>query len=93
MSNAPDLAGQRFGWLTVVRRAGSDRHGKTLWLCQCGCGEQKLVARQHLQTGHVKSCGCKNRMMKATIGRTRREGGVLTRKGAFVSSDDIPEAW
>lgn len=35
-----DLTGQTFGKLTVIERAGSDKHGNALWKCQCNCSEK-----------------------------------------------------
>lgn len=59
MRKAEDLTGKRFGRLVVVERAGSNR-GAT-WLCQCDCGNQKVVRGGNLRNGNVKSCGCLNR--------------------------------
>jgi hypothetical protein len=53
------LVGQRFGKLLVLRRNGSNKHGKTVWECQCDCGETApAVLGQYLRCGHTKSCGC-----------------------------------
>jgi hypothetical protein len=35
-----DMLGQRFGRLTVVGQAGSDKRGAALWICRCDCGGQ-----------------------------------------------------
>jgi hypothetical protein len=52
------LTGQRFGRLTVIGPAGSNKHGKRLWLCSCECGRQTTAVGSHLINGHTKSCGC-----------------------------------
>lgn len=52
------LVGERFGHLTVIAPAGSDRHGKRLWLCRCDCGAEKNFLGANLLNGHSKSCGC-----------------------------------
>lgn len=53
-----DLAGQRFGRLTVAKRVGS-RNGKALWACDCDCGTCGHETTQNqLQRGHAQSCGC-----------------------------------
>ena len=52
-----DLAGQRFGMLTVLRRAeniGRD----TAWLCRCDCGSELAVRTGYLRKGMTHSCGC-----------------------------------
>ena len=40
MPKLVDLTGQRFGKLTVLKKAPS-RNGKVYWLCQCDCGNIK----------------------------------------------------
>lgn len=53
-----DLAGQRFGNLFVVSRIENGTKGRTLFLCRCDCGTEKIVSGQNLMRGHAKSCGC-----------------------------------
>lgn len=57
-----DLTGQKFGKLTVIKRAENHitKGGQvlTMWVCQCDCGNQVIVRSYHLKTGHTKSCGC-----------------------------------
>lgn len=50
-----DLSGKKFGFLTVDRYIGNKQY-----LCTCVCNNTKIVRRQHLINGHVKSCGCKS---------------------------------
>lgn len=59
MSRIIDLTGQRFGRLTVVKRAGSDGHREAMWLCKCDCGIVKSVRGRDLRNGRTVSCGCK----------------------------------
>lgn len=58
MSAHPSLVGQRFGKLTVVCQAGSDKHGKRQWLCRCDCGKSHTAATGNLRSGHTTDCGC-----------------------------------
>lgn len=58
VSHAKDLKGQRFGMLTVVKRAGTNKHRKALWRCKCDCGKMTTVSSVDLVTGNTKSCGC-----------------------------------
>ena len=60
MGKLIDLTGQRFGRLEVIQRAPNQR-GKTFWLCQCDCGQQKEICGNLLKTGNTKSCGCLNK--------------------------------
>jgi hypothetical protein len=57
---AIDRIGKVYGRLKVIGRAGTNRYGQALWLCQCSCpsGEQVIARGNHLATGQVKSCGC-----------------------------------
>ena len=57
MSKAVDLLGQRFGRLVVIKRDGSKK-GKSTWLCQCDCGNLKVVTSDKLKSGTTQSCGC-----------------------------------
>ena len=57
MPKALDLTNQRFGKLVAIQKAPS-RSGKTYWLCQCDCGQQKEVQTGHLTSSAIKSCGC-----------------------------------
>lgn len=45
-----DLAGRRFGRLTILTRAGSVRYGlrQTAWLCRCDCGTEITLPRARL---------------------------------------------
>ena len=53
-----DLTGRKFGKLTVVERAGSNRHKHVLWLCQCECGKTKAYSAGQLKDGKATSCNC-----------------------------------
>ena len=53
-----DLTNQRFGFLTVLGRAGT-QNGHATWMCQCDCGVQKEIVGSSLLNGSTKSCGCK----------------------------------
>ena len=61
-----DLRGRKYGRLTVVEKCGADKDGSALWLCQCECGETKIVSRANLRKGRVKSCGCLRRRRKTS---------------------------
>lgn len=56
MPSACDLTGQRFGKLVVVELA--ERTNKaTRWLCQCDCGNTKILRHSNLGR-NTNSCGC-----------------------------------
>lgn len=58
MSRRNNLIGQRFGILTVIEDAGNDQRGNSLWLCQCDCGNTKVIRGSKLKEGQNLSCGC-----------------------------------
>ena len=84
MSKPNNLIGQRFGKLVVLERAENDKFGKTRWLCQCDCGNQKIINGSSLKRGLTISCGC-NKIEKLklynekhTIDETGNVYGLLT---------------
>ena len=42
----------------MLKRVDDDRNGNRMWLCQCECGNQKVIGGRHLNSGATKSCGC-----------------------------------
>ncbi len=55
---AADIAGQKFGRLTAIRRVGHRDGYGYLWLCRCDCGNETTVPVKMLRSGNTKSCGC-----------------------------------
>lgn len=53
-----ELAGQRFGRLTVVQRLDEKRGSNYVWLCRCDCGNEMKATTNALLSGNTKSCGC-----------------------------------
>lgn len=53
-----DLAGQKFGRLTVLYELPERKNGKIQWRCRCDCGSEKDVLSTSLTSGHTQSCGC-----------------------------------
>lgn len=62
MGKFKDLTGQRFGRLTVVKRAedyvSPKGYHDIQWLCVCDCGNEIITRRGHLTSGRTLSCGC-----------------------------------
>lgn len=56
--NLKDLTGQRFGKLTVIKRAPNSRTGQVKWQCECDCGTICDVRACNLLSGSAMSCGC-----------------------------------
>lgn len=74
-----DLSGQRFGSLTVISFHGRSSTGYYLWLCKCDCGNETLVSRNNLTTGHTQSCGCVQKKMRMNGDYHRTHGQRHTR--------------
>lgn len=54
-----EIIGRRFGMLTPIRCEGyAFRSKRTLWLCRCDCGREKVVRSDCLRAGSSRSCGC-----------------------------------
>lgn len=51
------LAGLRFGRLQIIKQVGA-RNRRSLWLCECECGNVIERTSNDLVHGRVKSCGC-----------------------------------
>lgn len=60
MAKFKDLTGQRFGRLTVCRRAPNIKGARkgVYWICKCDCGRGKLIVSSNLTSGATLSCGC-----------------------------------
>lgn len=55
VSTVKDITGQRFSHL-VVLKLDHIKNKRTYWLCQCDCGNQKVVRSDCLKV--IQSCGC-----------------------------------
>lgn len=58
MKNGRIIPGSRFGRLLVLSLAETDKWRNSKWLCQCDCGNVKIVRAGNLSGGQTKSCGC-----------------------------------
>ncbi len=57
MSHKRDLAGQKFGKLTVINAEPRGNH-HSMWKCLCDCGKETIVSMPALAYGSTKTCGC-----------------------------------
>jgi len=54
-----EMVGKRFGRLTVLEYAGTNKHRKSMWICECDCGNiTHPIVGANLKSGSTKSCGC-----------------------------------
>ncbi len=72
----PIPIGTRFGRLTFIGRAddGEFSNGKKYvrYKCLCDCGNEKIIAKAHLVSGSIRSCGC---LQKETMRSARLKHG------------------
>jgi len=68
------MIGKKFGELTVKERVGQLKQ----WVCECSCGNEKVVKECKLLNGHTSSCGCQRSkhpqryMLDAAINANRK---------------------
>lgn len=67
-----DLMEKKFGRLKVIGRAKNSNQNGARWLCECNCGEKKIVLGSSLRGGITKSCGCLS--IERTIKRSTKHG-------------------
>jgi hypothetical protein len=53
-----NITGQRFNKLVALSLVGRDAHGNATWLCQCDCGNTKVIVGMNLRKKMTTSCGC-----------------------------------
>ena len=58
MTNNEDIIGKKFNRLLILDKSKERRKGLTKYLCQCDCGNTKLIVKSSIVKGLTKSCGC-----------------------------------
>jgi len=64
-----DLAGMKFGRLTVVGHVPSQDPRHHYFSCTCDCGGAKVARADHLESGRSRSCGCLRSEKAAEAGK------------------------
>ena len=54
-----DYVGKKFNKLLAIEKV--KKNGRCWYLCQCDCGNKKIIAGWRLKSGYTKSCGCLHR--------------------------------
>ncbi|WP_097026146.1 hypothetical protein [Clostridium peptidivorans] len=52
-----NIIGKKYGYWTVIKRS-KNINGRSTWVCECKCGNRKIVKLHDLRNGRSKSCGC-----------------------------------
>lgn len=81
-NNFIPLDNLKFGRLTVISRAGSDKRGEAMWDCICECGQKTTVLGSHLRKGRVVSCGCYSKELTSARMRGRATSGNTSHGGS-----------
>lgn len=53
-----ELTGRTFGRVVVRTFSYRDGHSKDHYLCECSCGNTKIIQGRSLLEGKTRSCGC-----------------------------------
>lgn len=78
-----DESGNKYGTLFVINSIRRPNDRKTMWLCECECGNTIVCSGSDLRTGKRRSCGNHCNSIKNEIGNTY---GFLT----VLKKDEIP---
>lgn len=68
-SNIKDIAGERFGRLTVLRYSHSRKRYGSSWHCRCDCGAEIVRSRRTILESDVPSCGCYGKEQITALGK------------------------
>lgn len=86
--NFIDETGNKYGKLTVMSVLDEkDSDNRTLFLCQCECGNLTKVSGKSLRRGHTKSCGCLQKEKRNFIDEAGNVYGRLTVLSALEEKD------
>lgn len=69
MARVNNLLGMKFGFLTVLSRAGNSKAGSARWACVCTCGRETVATGTALVSGGTKSCGKGHSKKDDLVGR------------------------
>ena len=69
-----DETGNVYGALTVIKPVREPGMRKTMWLCRCECGNEKIINGSELRAGKRTSCG---KHCNSIVDETGKEYGFL----------------
>jgi len=82
-----DLTGQRFGRLKVLKLEKKDKHYNLFWLCECDCGNKKVIRGSGLKANLTKSCGC------LSVELSTKRLNEATKTHGFANKERLYEIW
>lgn len=83
-SRLPIVIGQQFGRLTVTRLLLGIGTRRASAVCECQCGNRRIVALSQLRSGGTRSCGCLRREYVAAKNKKHGEGSRTQRTPEYV---------
>lgn len=78
MPNRLDITGKKYGKLTVSHFSHISKYGKSMWVCECSCGNKRNIQGSSLINGLSTSCGC-NRI-NLLVKRSKTHGKSRTKE-------------
>lgn len=90
-----DIVGNRYGRLIVKNYVQQNKHGKSVWECQCDCGEILAILGSCLTRGTTTSCGCVKSERLVEYNTTHGMKGTRTYNcwSNMKSRCNYPERW
>lgn len=90
MGKKKDLTGQTFGYLSVIKYIGNNKHNKALWLCKClNCYNFKIALSSNLINKKTMSCGCYRR---EKLSKNRKDNLVGQKFGRLTVVKEVRKA-
>lgn len=88
-SYRPNLIGQKFGKLTVLKFIGNDKYNNRIWECICECGNITKVNSCSLRSNNTKSCGCLIKEVSSKIGLNNKKDFIMSQTKIYRIWDGI----
>ena len=58
MRESKDISGNKYGFLTVIKKSHQNKENRWIWECVCDCGGIVYRPKNQLETKRISSCGC-----------------------------------
>lgn len=88
---SPNLVGQKFGRLTVIKDCGCNQFGHKKYECMCECGNKVIVEARHLLNSSTSSCGCYQKECIAKVGKSMAIDLIGKRFGKLTAIKQLPK--
>ncbi len=86
-----DITGQKFNRLLAIKDTGKrTKHGGTIWLFKCDCGNYKEIPLSNVTRNSTKSCGCLKDELSENEWNNQRLGEIRAKSSEKRNSSDKP---